>query len=506
MSALGLVFQFLAFALFNPIGIFCFLLGVLMFMAMPVVPAVTNRLHAFARLHLWTATRMLKRAAFVVTPQGDLLCKRLAPDDAGTEMIEFNDTTKEFEDPSNALHWWYGIPFALADEVHGVLFDPRHAAVGMQEKLLRDRDRDECPATAAEQDSHGVIGWQHALYEFASGAHKLVDLGAIRYLMQGSERAEHPDRVKTFYENSRKPYDSGTSTARWIMIVVAIVGPFVAIWVLASQLGTGGGPTDSVSYNTVLLLLGGGPLLSPAVRERPKTVAIAALVALPLVGMFLLLFVFVSPILAVFAYLLLGAGFWAVPVLCLLVGRLSTTFADGASGLLFRLGFVGYDDPIFEWTQQQYRVRELSRMDDVDRSQAAWYGFAGQLVGFTFAPEADSWPRGVVDASDVEASTVKPTDPSTNIPSGLRIWDGQVRDRYGALVPDELKEGCYYLYSGIILEQFAYAATGEKSAERLTQAKDEFGAGTSLSEGRFGAMVLVGGLVSFFAGVGVFFL
>lgn len=506
MSALAYIFAFLQFALFNPIGIFCFLLGVLMFLGMPVVPAVTNRLHALARLHLWTATRMLKRAAFVITPQGDLLCKRLSPDDAGTELIEFNDTTKEFEDPTNALHWWYGIPFALADEVHGVLFDPRHAAVAMREKMLRDRDRHECPATESEQESHNVIGWQHGVYEFARNAYELVDLGAIRYLMMGSERAEHPDRVKTFYENSRIPYESGTSTARWIMLVVAIVGPFTAIWVLASQLGTPGGPDSTVSFGSLALLLSSAGMLSEDVRDRLKTVAVGSAVVVPLVGLFALLFLFVSPILAVFVYLLLGAGFWFIPIICLLFGRLSTTFADGASGLLFRLGFVGYDEPIFEWTPQQYRVRELSRMNNADESQAAWYGFAGQLVGFTFEPGPESWPRGVVENKELENKRADPVDPATNVPSGLQIWDGQTRDRYGALIPKRIRDSCYYLYSGIILEQFAYAATGEKSAERLTQAKDEFGDGTGMAEGRFGTLMLVGGLVSFAAGIGVFFL
>lgn len=502
MSALGLIFAFIGFAI-SPIGLFALLFGILLFILLPAIPLATNHFHAFARLHLWLGTRLLKRAAFVVTKQGDLLLKRMSPDDAGTELIEFEDTTKEFEDPTSALHWWKGIPFAIADEVHGVLFDPRHAAAAQREKTIRDRDEDHVPASRTEQDQHEVIGWQHAVYEFPRDVYDIVNLGAIRHIIQGSERAEHPQRVKQFYEYSRQPYGSGGSTAQYILIIVAVLAPFIGTWIMSSQLST---PDSSVSFGLAVLLASLGTAVDrDDLLATLKRAGVVLAVLLPLPIIYLLLFVFVSPVLATFIFLLLGAGFWLVPVLCLL-GRASAGFADLASGFLFRLGFMGWDRPIFTWTPEGYQVRELRNLSDIDESTAAWYGFAGNMVGFSFEPGPDSWARGVVANSDLENRQSKPTDPGTHIPSDLAIWEGQTRATYGAMVPREIRDACYYVSSGLLLEDFTFAATGSKSNERLTQAKDQYGESGPIPQGRFALTLLFGSLVSLAMGVFLFVL
>lgn len=501
MSAIAILLAFLAFIL-SPIGIFAFLLGVLSYILAPVVPMATGELHALARLHLWTATRMLKRAAFVITPQNDLLCKRITPDDTGTEKISFSDDVKEFEDPKNRLHWWYGIPFTLADEIHGVFFDPRDSAMGAREKKLRDEDMLDFPATRDEQESHAVLRWQNALYELPKKTHELVDLSNVRHLIQGSERAEHPERVGTFYENSREHLKDGTSTTKWILLMVAMMGPFCGIWVLSSQLGGGGGGGSIVGFGSALLLFG-------ATLEEPLATAKTLLVGVAVVAPFPLLFVLVSaaanPVMGGFVLFLIGAGFWFVPLVALTLGRVSTALADALSDLLFRLGFSGYEEPVFEWTPERYRVRELADLEDVDESDAAWYGFAGDLVGFTFQPGADSFGSLVSDVEGITSRRVEPGAKSS-IPATLRIWDGYVRDRMGGLVPKSLDSDSIYVLSGVFLEQFTYAATGHKSTKRLTQKKDEAGENDGISDTRFGTLMAVLGLVSFAAGVGLFVL
>jgi hypothetical protein len=501
MSAIGIILSFLGFFV-SPFGLFAFLLGVTCYMVAPVVPMVTGELHALARLHLWTATRMLKRAAFIITPQNDLLCKRISPDDTGTEKVKFDDDIKEFEDPANRLHWWAGIPFTLADEIHGVFFDPRDAAAGAREKRLEDEDMAEFPATRQEQEDHAVLRWLNAVYEFPQTTHEVVNLSAFRHLIQGSERAEHPERVKTFYENSRAHLMDGTSTKKWIMLIVAMMAPFSVIWVLSSQLGGGGGGGSVVGFGSALLLFG---MAQEDAVATAKTLLVAAVVVLPFPLVYFLLFTAVNPVLATFVFIILGAGFWFVPIFALTIGRVSTTLADALSGILFRLGFSGYERPVFEWTPQKYQVRELSKLPDVDESDAAWYGFAGELVGFTFQPGPDSFGGLVADPAEIENRSAAPAGKSS-IPSTLRIWDGHVRDRMGGLVPKRLRDSSFYVLSGVFLEQYTYAATGKKSTTRLTQAKDEFGEDHGVSDTRFATLMAVLGLVSFGSGVWLFLL
>jgi hypothetical protein len=492
----------------SPFGMLAFLGGLVMFLILPMVPRVTNYFQSFARLHLWLAARMLQRASIILSEHGDLILKRISPDDIGTETASFDDDTKEFEDLNErkAKSSWMGIPFALADEVHGFLFTPIEAALGARKNSAEKRDEMVVKATAGERDTHNVQGWVRGVFSFPKDTHELVNLNKVRHLVTGIERAEHPQRVETFYELSREPYEEGTSATDMILILMAIVGPFAAIWVLASQLGFGGGggPSSTVGYGSYLALLVNLGGLEAIRRFDWKKVAVSIVVLGPLPLLFVVLALFVSPIIAVMIFVIIGMGFWTLPLLIEIL-KISTGAANTISGLLLKSGFFGYEKPVWEYTARGYQIREFNKLD-VDEENIVWHPFLGRTFGFTFDPDPSLWDDALVDTDSLKEKMEVPTDANTNVPSDYTRVPDKQRAVYGSFVPNRLKRSQYYVWTGIALERMKNVATGEKSHKRLTQSKEEHGSVSGLDQSSIMKTVFAGGLISFLAGLGVFIL
>lgn len=492
----------LLFLLFTPIGFLAFATGVVLFLLLPVVPRATNRFHIFGRLHLWLGAQTMGRIAVVVTEHGDALLKQLIPDDIGTEKIAFNDDVKEFEDTHQAKSSWLGVPFALADEVHGVLFDPIDAALGRRKKELEEENEMVAKATPQERDMYDVQGWVHGVLEFPAGVHELVDLSDARRLIMGTERAEHPHRIKEYYKKSQDPYGDSSAAGQFMLLLAAITGPFVALWVLASQLGTGtGGGGSTVSFGALLLL--GGSLIS---LRTVKTAAVALFIALPFALVFMLLTALAGPIYAVSVFVLLGAGFWFVPILSQFL-RLNATASEAITKVYFKLGLLGYDTPIFELTPSGYKMREFKNLDAVDEETISWHRFLGRdRVGFTFAPYPEVWGTEVVDTDEVEQRSVD-RQTQSNVPAGYSIVPDITRAVYGLFVPKTLRPDSYYVATDISFGRFANAARGKKSDKRFAKSKEDYGGGTKAVSTK--AMVYgmsICGAMSLLLGIGVFFL
>jgi len=505
---IGMLLGFLSL-LISPFGMLFFLMGLVCFLCLPMVSRVTNYFHAFARLHLWLGARMLKRASIVLSEHGDLILKRMSPDDIGTETIEFNDDTKEFEDQNErkAKSSWMGIPFALADEVHGFLFTPIEAALGERKARAEKQDEMVVKATAKERQMYDTQGWVRGLFEFPDGKYELPDLNMARQLVTGSERAEHPQRVDTFYELSREPYEEGTGAAQFIMIIVALIGPFAGIWVLSSQLGLGGiggGPTpdSSVSYGVAMLFASFTSATSVLKNVDWKRVAVAIPVLGILPAIYLLLILFTNPVYATMLFVIMGMGFWTVPILIELM-KVSDKLTNSVAGLLLKSGLFGYDEPVFEYTPRGYKIREYNKLDVSDH-KVTWHPFLGRRFGFTFTPTTDSFDVEVADKEDMDNRAVADGGVKTNIPSGFQRIPERTRAVYGLFIPNRLKESHYYIKTGIALERMKNVATGEKSHKRLTQSKEEHGGTGGLSETSVMYAVVGCGMFSFVAGLAVF--
>lgn len=498
VALLQLVFGFLGFLL-SPVGVFTVLAGLVAFIALPVIPLITGGGKRLANLSLGLGASALGRIAIVVTEHDDLLLKPMTFDDIGVEKISFGDETKEFEDPAGALHYWMGGSFALADEVRGVLFDPRHAALGTRKNEAAELGEWAAKATSAEWESYGVEAWRRGVFEFPR-AHELVNLSAIRHLVDGGERAEYPKRIEELYKHSRNPLQDSAGATRFMLILAALLGPFAMMWLLATQGSTGGGGSTTVGFGGALLAVIG---LSGVSKRSAAAAVLGGGIPLAIIA---LVAVLVSPFTAIFVILAAGIGFLFIP-LASIVARLHPRLAQTYGRFMFKHGLMAYDRPVWEWTPQKYRLREYRDLDG--EGDVTWYGLAGNTVGFTFDPSPDSWGAEVMDRDGLrrDRAVTDGGTAKTHIPEGYSALPGMTRGgTLGGFVPTDLDADSYYLNSAIAMSRFADSANGEKSLNRLLYSKEKHGEGGGLSDRTIIYAMAGCGLVSTALGVFVFFL
>lgn len=490
----------------SPMGMFSFGLGLVLFFALPVIPKATGAGRWISKLYLHLATQAISRAAIVVSEHNDIYFKRMSFDSRGVEKITLDGETKEFEDPDGALHYWMGMPFALADEVRGVLFDPRHSVLGERKHALDERDEGDYTATTDEWNDFEVSHWKPGVFEMPK-KHELVNLSRVRELVDGGERSEYPQRVEQLYRHSRDPFTSGMPLMKFLMPVIAFVITFGGIWMIVTRLGGGGGsPSGStVTYGALALIASLDPLPPEIDKKRVAKIVGAVTATVALVGgMYMVL----GPIMMVAVLITLALGFSLIPLLSLLTRPISP-IAGAFSKLFFRLGFMAFRRPVFEWTPEKYRLREYEELKTDDES-VTWYNLFGTLIGFSFRPEPSSWGAEVMDKNELEGYQMvtdggKGTE--TNIPQKYVRTMSMKRGDYGAFLPKRLKRSAYYLHTGIATARFKSSAVGEKSLRRLLEAKEKHGEnGSSISDKVVLYLTAAGGAAGAVLGAAVFLL
>jgi len=496
----------------SPFGIFAVLLGFVMFFAIPLLGAAT-RIQGPSRFMFWLASRPVSRAALVISESNDAVFKTMSFAEPGVERISFGDEEKSFDDPDGALHWWRGMRFALADEADGVLFDPRHAAIGAAKRLYDQREEAVFEATDNEALSWGIRKWIPAIFELPD-RHQILDLSSVRELVDGGERAEYPQRVESFYRHSQDPFSDGASMMKFLYPVIGFSIPFFGMWILASQIGSTSRNVSSVSFGMigVLLALGGGPdigwgtIWKHIVGFLRMFVLLLVVIGVPISG-FIGLWQVAGPAAAVGLYLCFFAGFLFLPGLSFLFS-VSSGAALILAQLFFKLGFLGYRQPVLEWTPWSYRLREKANLDDPE--DICWYGLFGSQVGVTYAPDADVWDDGErLPAENVRElagpAVADSGEVATNIPPQYQPAPTVKRDIYGGFVPTHVDDEATYLDSAVALSRFSNSADGKMSMERLLLAKEKWGGDSSvLDDKTIAYLTAAGGLLGVILGV-VFF-
>lgn len=477
-------------------GIFTVLLGMVVYFILPVFAKLTPRLRVISRFYLWQMAQTLGRGAFSVSAHNDILLKQMSFDDRGVEMMSYGDQDKAFEDPDDARHYWYNIPFALADEVHGVLFDPRHAAVGKQKRTHERADEMIAKATASEKQTYGVKGWVRGVFGIDRDTFDVLDLSAARQLVTGIERSEHPEAVDQFVQLSREPYKSGASTTRILIILAALIGPFAAMAAIAKYIAP---PTSSVGFGAVVYAILGTHGVGV---ERLKTHLPAVLGVVLTVAVLAVASVLLGPGLVVAILVSLALGVFATMVIVLALGK---GMSEKVARLLLKLGLLGYNQPVLTWTQSKYELREYDTLETDE--EPYWYGVAGSLLGFTFEPTPESFASVHVPNDDItdRAEVLPDGGASTNIPARHARFPEQRRADYAGFVPKRVDDSQFYVNTGTVFEAFTHAAVGIKSHRFLTRAKEKYGGESSIADKVYVYAVAGTGLVSLIAGVMVFF-
>lgn len=486
--------------LLSPMSVFVWGLGLIGFL---VGPLVSKRL---ANLHLWLMAWCMKRFAIVVTEHNELLVKTMDFVDLGVEQMSFGESSKSFEDPAAALHHWMGFPFAFADEESGTLFDPRHAALGMRKRDLREKGLGAIPASNTEWERHGIYKWMPMVFEMPS-SHELVDLNAVSEIIGGGERAEYPNRIEELYKLSRTPFGSRTSMMRLAMPVIAFFGVFAGLGLLSSQVSGGGGGT-TVSFDSMSLLAGTGGIAGTLKEYGWRRVALVAAGSLIPLGVFVLVSIFAGIAVAIAVFVVFGLGFIFTPAISLLARASSRASGFLATTLYLKLGLLGYRTPVLVWEPDGYSLVDESELGDVNVNK--WYTLAGTKFGVTYLPEEDSFGPDVIEEENLETTNTAVADggDASEMPPGYVANPSLRRGRYAGYVPETLSDNSFFLNAGIALNRMANAANGEKSLRRLLESKEKYGDGDTLgvsdktiAYATFASTIIAGGL-----GVWVFFL
>lgn len=485
--------------LISPFGLLSVLVGFVGFALLPVI-GMTTSLRAPVDFLLWLARKPLDRAAIVVGEHGDLYFKTMSFDSLGVEVIELDGENKVFEDPDSALHYWMGIPFAFADEVHGVLFDPRHAALGQRKHLIEENGEGEFHATEEEWEEYGISKWKPGVFAMPDVS-ELVNLSRVREIVDGGERSEYAKRVEELYKHSRAPFDDGTPATHFLYPIFGFLLVFGGIWVMSSQLDGGGAPDTSIGFGTSFIAFIAAPAIGEYKRQIATVLTIIA-VAVPIVA----IAVFISPLIAIAVFLGVSFGFFALPVLTLLLQPLGNLGAT-LSKMYFKLAFMSFRKPVLKWTPRSYRLVEYDDLDD--DSDVNWYSLFGAMFGVTYEAGEGSWGAENVNRDEIEARQIA-TDgggqPNSNLPPKY-VPSDLSRDKYGAYLPSRLSRRKYYIDSGIALARFKNSAVGEKSLKRLLEAKEKHGeSGNGVNDKIVLYMTAGAGLIGLVLGVFFFVL
>jgi len=503
----------------SPWGLMAVLLGFVTFLVTPILgSALGNK--RLANFNLWLALWMLRRPAVVISEHGEPLLKKMQFDSLGVEKIDFADETKEFDDPNAALHSFFGFPFALAYEPDGFLFDPRHAYVGAKKHAAQQRGEYVVDASTAEWREFEVSEWMRGVFAAPGRKHALPNLTDVHRLKFGGERAEYSQRVEKLYEKMLAELEDGSGRSiQYLMIIAALVVPFAACWLIASQGGASvGGSTVSGLGGTVVvgtLLMAAAPAPESGsdggsggrgVNWR-KLVGLVLLVVVPvgLLGAIGVLFgIGVGLAIAV----LFAIGLAIVPGFAFFI-RLVGFGSEGLARKFFGFGLKGYREPVFEWTPESYRLAEADSLD-LDDGMTSWYSLCGSRVGFSFEPGERSWGAELMSHDDVDsyrhdAVTDGGEVPESQIPATHAPAPDLSRGRVGGFLPKTLRRETLYLHSGIVLERFEDSAMGQKALNRLLWAKENHD-GKAISDTTLVYMTVGCGVLSFIAGIVVFFL
>jgi hypothetical protein len=425
----------------------------------------------------------------------------------GLHTVSIDGQTKTVEDPDQALHHWLGIRFGLINEEHGVMFDPRHAAMGQRKKEYDDNGEGEFVATEEEWSELDVSMWKPGVFEFPY-AHELVDLSKVKHIIDGGERSEFAERVETLYEHSRDPFNEGSSATKFLYPIIAFAAIFGGIWFMSSQFGAPSGSGSTVGYGFLFLLFslsGLDGLKAIDWRRVLAYIALFALPVLPVVGLFL----FAGLVTTIAVLVAFTIGFLVMPFFTLL-GQASSIIGGALSKLYMKLGLLGYRKPVLKWTPRKYELVEYDSLETTENVE--WYSLFGNLVGVTFEPDESSWGAEVENRAELEAQIPvtdggKDKSLKSNLPAKyVRSEEiGKNTDMYGGFIPKRIRDNQYYVNTQIALNRFAGTANGDKSLRKLLEAKETHGSSNSgLDENMVFKTTAISGLFAAILGLGIF--
>lgn len=508
-------------------------LGIVVPLVLVQLPGTSRRV---GRLLRAAAASTLYRPTITFGDSTDLLLRRRSwNDELGREVLPGGDDEIVIENPGNAIHAWHGQPLTLVDELFGIAFDPRHAAVGEQ---LRERILEGTLNVGSIREWMG--GREHvavpAYAEIPRDAYRVALEGA-RSLLWGYEEGDHPDYAEEIFKKSQAGRVDASRARQMMLPFAALLITYGLMWVGAEwgpTGGGGGGPNiipigGSVGF-LLLSLRRPRPLAwlrrrfsrseSPDVDDVPDDdgegddggappgggLLTRLLVAIALLGfgagfagiVFLLYQFFGLLVTALLTVaFLIGALLFPFGGF-LLWWRFPASIAEIIASYYLRFSLLPFREPVFEFAIGGYDVIEGT---DVDGD--AKYRLATRWVGFSLSDELEELFAGLYETTaQVEARAPEAVADGgvTDVPTGYVASPGLEVEGVQGYVPKNPDEDVLHVRTDAAMSPYQYAARGSRTYKAIEVAKEKFGAGWQALTDRW-----VWGLVITFGVLGLLF-
>lgn len=430
-----------------------FTLGALVGCSSLVVLPLLKPHRSIGRKYLWLAMLCVKRGTLMLQEDGELNFKKIKYDPIGAEKVSIGGDTVTVTDSARALSTFAGKPFALSDEVHGVLFRVTDVIVGKRERILESQGSIIAEATRQERQEHGVAAWLRKWIRVPTN--KPVDLRDVRQLATGKERGTDPSLMKEWYKFSRIRDGTGMAFIKHLIPIAAFIVTLIAIWQISIR--TGGSaetaaPVNETARNTTLSVLA---LAIPFRNSWRKVLAFTIGAGISVVLYSIFGWIYLTFMIVFIVGIAIGAiGTFALVALFGVLG-----IGAWLSGFLLDMALQCYENPTFVETESDYVLREGS-------GEGPSHKLGKHRVYFEATP-------GAVRARDDYAGTAE----RVARPQPDRTTKGSVANCGYYLPAIEAKEGDLYVWSVGALGALASGFIGNASDKRVQEAKREYGGG-----------------------------
>lgn len=460
------------------------------------------------------------RPALSVNDVGELILKKRSyNDERNIEQISVGGIDRDLQDPQNRIHYCYGTPLALVDEIFGLVFDQRDADIGRVAKRLFEHD----DMYYEEERDRRLIERVRAFFEIPQG-HRGVRLEAARSLVGGGGVANLADRLIEHYRTSQEPRET-TTPLRQMLIPVGTFTLIVLLgWFISSQGGGGGGglPVRNINIGLVWLLIGlsGVGLRRRLIKIDRKLRKTLSKLSLPerssgggssgdddgdsgggrgLPSIRLLFVVFLVSMLTLgLAYLptmffpfgvvwklwaSLLIGLLLLPATAYFLGRSLGALGVALGKLYIIIGLLPFDRPVlFLDENEEQKIIEATERDDIDIHDLTWYRFAKSWLGFDYENSNDVWPgeNTAMDSSEIEAVMVADGGANNDsIPPGYAPTKQISYAGHDGIVPKNIEEDTVYVQTHHTLSWYREVGRARDLLfNAYSYAKEKYGHGT----------------------------
>lgn len=239
-------------------AVFGFALGMLMFLAVPIVAGSLPDRWAWPILMRYASVGQSVLGRSLAIPRDHAGLEIVASKydtKMGGEYCSLGRRSKHFRDVDDRMSYLSGYPFGIAPEADAAVVDPVAAAIGERRREVLEAGENVCEFEAVFEEGDDPVE-KTAVREHVSvpKVARGVRMSHAEHVLGGDAAPENAETAETFVEISQQPFQS-----RDVITVFTFVGIFVAVlgvmW-LAVQFASGDGSSGGGGGGVSLTITG----------------------------------------------------------------------------------------------------------------------------------------------------------------------------------------------------------------------------------------------------------